>query len=147
MSTVLSLPGAARWQRSQLIKSNMFTGGESVWTEAGVAMTAPRWEKANVTGARDEKTMRRFIMLTKCLTGVWVSLNYNMRGSAWMHSAAERHYSHLGEFLGHLWSSVKSFQGVAQRVHLKTCTDLHLNGIVRQRNDKWQNADSINVEM
>lgn len=40
----LSLCGAARWQKSQLIKSDMFTEGENVWMEAGVEMTAPCWE-------------------------------------------------------------------------------------------------------
>lgn len=40
---------AARWQESQLIKSNMFTEGENVWMEAGVEVTAPCWEKMTVT--------------------------------------------------------------------------------------------------
>lgn len=45
----LGLCGAARWQKSQLIKSNMFTEGGNVWTEAGDEMTAPRLDTANVT--------------------------------------------------------------------------------------------------
>lgn len=48
MST-LGLCGVARWHKSQQIKSNMFTAGENVRTEAGVEMTAPCWERANVT--------------------------------------------------------------------------------------------------
>jgi len=51
MST-LGLCGAARWQKSQLIKSNMFTKGENAWMEAGVDMTAPCWQTTNVTPLR-----------------------------------------------------------------------------------------------
>lgn len=66
MST-LGLCGAARWQESQLIKSNMFTEGENVWMEAGVEMTAPCWEKTNVTSLR----MNRRHAATFCSLNVW----------------------------------------------------------------------------
>lgn len=66
MST-LGLCGAARWQKSQMIKSNMFTEGENVWMEAGVEMTAPCWEKTNVTQLRDEQETRSFILLSESL--------------------------------------------------------------------------------
>lgn len=51
MSTV-GLCGAARWQKSQLLKSNMFTEGENVWMEAGDEMTASCCKTTNVTGLR-----------------------------------------------------------------------------------------------
>lgn len=78
MST-LGLCAAARWRESQLIKSNMFTEGENVWMEAGVEMTAPRWEKTNVTRLGMNRETCCFVLLSKVPDVVFgTSADYSM---------------------------------------------------------------------
>ena len=68
-------------EKSQLIKSNMFTEGENVWTGAVVEMTAPCREKNECHTAQDELEACCFILLSKCLMCLRTSGIYNINES------------------------------------------------------------------